>query len=156
MNTVRAKFEINSVTNIIGGQRIEGQAVYGHTDENKDFTDATPYGTLYLEVNGQVPARDHFSPGDQVYVDFSKDPPQQAALFDVFRVNKLVDDGGSVEVYLECKPSPAKTEDPHRCFSESKVMPSHKIMIQVWKEFPAHTFFNAGDQVFASFTKLDQ
>lgn len=72
MQKVRAKFQCNSVEEFSHGKRVKLSAVYGTEGENKDFTDATPSGTIEISISGDVPAADFFKPGEEVYVDFVK------------------------------------------------------------------------------------
>ena len=72
MQTVRAKFVCQSVEDFGSMKKAKLVAVYGTREENKDFTDATPSGTLEIMINGEVPASEFFKPGKQYYLDFTE------------------------------------------------------------------------------------
>lgn len=73
MNTIRAKFECNTIeTDRWGNKTAKMTAVYGTEGENKDFTDATPSGSLEIHISGNAPASEFINPGDVFYLDFTK------------------------------------------------------------------------------------
>lgn len=72
MASVRAKFICNSVESFTHGKTAKLHAVYGKEGENKDFTDATPSGSLDINISGDVPANNFFEPGKEYYLDFTK------------------------------------------------------------------------------------
>ena len=72
MDTVVAKFICNSVTETTYNKEVKLNAVYGTEGENKDFTKATPSGSLSINIDKNVPASDFFKPGDSYYLSFEK------------------------------------------------------------------------------------
>lgn len=49
-------------------------AVYGKEGENKDFSDATPSGECWMQINVDRPALAFFKPGKNYYVTFTEAP----------------------------------------------------------------------------------
>lgn len=73
---VRAKMQCAGKTPAPGGATIRLFAVYADSkgaraEENKAFSDATPYGEVNLFIADNKPAGDAFVPGQQYYVDFT-------------------------------------------------------------------------------------
>jgi hypothetical protein len=72
--STRAKFKCNEVSKRTGWSGIEFiyaakfQVVYGDSPENKEFFAATPSGTIEISTLRS----DHFEPGKDYYVDFTK------------------------------------------------------------------------------------
>ena len=64
----------NSVKIFQGSIEVQLTAVYSTTGENKDFTDATPSGSLTMSIIKDKPAASAFEPGKSYYVDFSEAP----------------------------------------------------------------------------------
>ena len=50
MEKVRAKFKCTSVTAFENGKSAKLNAVYGTSEENKDFTQYTPSGELNINI----------------------------------------------------------------------------------------------------------
>lgn len=73
--TVKAKFRCTSVTNYGHVTTVKLQAVYSDLNENKDFTKATPWGVLEMNIDNGVPASGFFEPLKDYYFDFSKVEP---------------------------------------------------------------------------------
>jgi hypothetical protein len=71
MKTVRAKFQCNSIEINTWTKTAKLSAVCGAEGENKDFTEATPNGTLEIMIQGDVPASEFFKPGKEYYLDFT-------------------------------------------------------------------------------------
>ena len=69
---VKAKFRCSSVTNFEHSKQIAMNAVYGTGGENADFTKATPWGELKMNIDSDVPAADQFKPGEDYYLTFEK------------------------------------------------------------------------------------
>ena len=72
---VRCKFECNSVTKKQHWQKEKGflyeadfSAAYTGSEENKQFFEATPSGTLRIGTYKE----DHFHPGKSYYIDISE------------------------------------------------------------------------------------
>lgn len=61
---MRAKFKCQSVQNFEHSKSAQLTAVYGNSEENKDFAKATP--------SGSFPAIDYFKPGKEYYLDFTE------------------------------------------------------------------------------------
>ncbi len=72
MEKVRAKFKCTSVTAFENGKSAKLNAVYGTSEENKDFTQYTPSGELNINITNEAPAVDFFEPGKEYYLDFTK------------------------------------------------------------------------------------
>ncbi len=49
-------------------------AVCGKEGENKDFSDATPSGQCWMNINTARPALSFFKPGKKYYVTFTEAP----------------------------------------------------------------------------------
>lgn len=71
--SVKAKFLCNSITNFGHFQKAELSAVYGNSEENKDFSTATPSGNISISISNGTPASDFFNPQKQYYVTFEED-----------------------------------------------------------------------------------
>lgn len=77
MHSVRAKFKVTSKISGYGGSTVVGlSAVYSSdpASENKAFTDATPSGTINIQIAEGKPALDAFPMGGEFYVDFTPVP----------------------------------------------------------------------------------
>jgi len=72
MNSVRAKFKVDSIHEDSWSKTVNMSAVYGTDGENKDFNSATPSGNLSIQIHGDVPASNFFDIGSEYYMDFSK------------------------------------------------------------------------------------
>ena len=71
--TIRAKFQCHCVEHLAHeGRTAKFSAIYGDKGENKDFTEATPYGTIEIGISGDVVAKDFFEPGKEYYIDFTQ------------------------------------------------------------------------------------
>lgn len=70
--TVRAKFQLNSITNYsYGGKRLRFEAVCDNsTEENRRFNKATPSGHMEMTIDNQEAVR-QFELGKFYYADFS-------------------------------------------------------------------------------------
>jgi hypothetical protein len=85
---VRAKFQVNRVSEILGSngsakiykdgkmtdtpvREIQMSAVYGGSEENKSFADATPSGQINFQLNNAACAEE-FKVGDTYYVEFER------------------------------------------------------------------------------------
>lgn len=73
---VRAKFSVTEVAHRRNQKEIKMHAVISDSEDNKDFTDATPDGELRIVVWNDAPASDFFKPDQELFVDFTvaKDP----------------------------------------------------------------------------------
>jgi len=67
---VRAKFKVESVTNFANGANINMQPITCGSEENKQFYQYTPGGSLKLEVVNSETAK-QFIPGKEYYIDIS-------------------------------------------------------------------------------------
>ncbi|RKT01114.1 hypothetical protein [Chryseobacterium defluvii] len=70
--TVKAKFKCESVTKFEQGKEVKLHAVYGTSEENKQFSKYTPYGQLSIKIDNETEASDYFEPGQEYYLEFSK------------------------------------------------------------------------------------
>jgi len=78
---VRAKFRVNLVSPYVDakgqptGSRIDLAPVYDSNkdSENAKFLNMTPWGQITLATVSPA-AAEHFKPGDEFYVDFTKAP----------------------------------------------------------------------------------
>lgn len=64
---VTAKFRVTG----INGNNVRLDAVEGDTDENKNFWEATPSGTIELYITNEK-ALDQLEEGEEYYVNFNK------------------------------------------------------------------------------------
>ncbi len=71
---MRAKFQCNSIEDFGYSKTAKLTAVCGNQGENKDFTEATPWGELKIMIQGNVPAADFIKVGKSYYLDFSEAP----------------------------------------------------------------------------------
>jgi hypothetical protein len=69
---MRAKFKCNSIINYEGSKTANLNAVYGTSEENKDFTKFTPSGKLEISIMNDAPASTFFEVGSEYYLDFKK------------------------------------------------------------------------------------
>lgn len=67
---VRTKFVCRSVTDYGQQVDVEFHAVYGDSEENKSFWQATPAGNVKLSVVNKAAAT-QFVPGQEYYLDFT-------------------------------------------------------------------------------------
>lgn len=79
MEAVVAKMSVQSVESVDYGSgkplhKVNLSAVYGNQGENKAFTDATPSGACWMNINDGYPAKDFFKPGKKYYVTFTEAP----------------------------------------------------------------------------------
>ena len=71
---VRAKFKVESVTHVVGGESVKMNAVcYDDNDENKSFSKWTPSGSFEMFVNNEK-IFGVFQPGQEYYLDFTPVP----------------------------------------------------------------------------------
>lgn len=69
---MRAKFKCNSITNYENSKTAKLNAVYGTSEENKDFTKLTPSGNLDIMIMNEAPASTFFEVGSKYFLDFTK------------------------------------------------------------------------------------
>lgn len=70
METVRAKFKVDSILQTLSGETIELTPVINGSEENKIFYKYTPGGKICLQtVNHE--AAEVFVPGKEFYIDFT-------------------------------------------------------------------------------------
>jgi len=69
--SIRAKFQCESITHYQGSKTAKLRAVYGTSEENKDFTKYTPNGELSIAITNDAPADGFFEIGKNYYLDFS-------------------------------------------------------------------------------------
>lgn len=68
--SVRAKFKVESVTELEAGHQVKLRAVTSTSPENASFFKWTPNGECTMGiVSAEVVA--HFKPGAEIYVDFT-------------------------------------------------------------------------------------
>ncbi|OCK53186.1 hypothetical protein BA768_01125 [Chryseobacterium sp. CBo1] len=72
MKTVKAKFKCEAVTNFETAKEVKLSAVYGTSEENKDFSKYTPSGHLSIRIDNETEASTYFEPGSEYYLEFSK------------------------------------------------------------------------------------
>lgn len=72
MKTVKAKFRCEAVTNYETAKEVKLNAVYGTSEENKDFSKYTPSGSLSIRIDNETQASEYFEPGKEYYLEFSK------------------------------------------------------------------------------------
>ena len=73
MDTVKAKFRCNNVVDYGTQKQANLSAVYStDTKENADFTKATPYGELKINIDSEVAASEFFKPGETYFLTFEK------------------------------------------------------------------------------------
>lgn len=72
--TVKAKFTCGRIEDTTykggGSRKIYLNAVYGNSEENKSFSNATPSGILELVIDKETPAYEFFVPGNDYYLTF--------------------------------------------------------------------------------------
>ncbi len=75
--TTRAKFRCNWVRDHGDNKLVQLGVVYSRVDgtENKDFTKATPSGTIEMQIDNPAAAL-QFKPTHYYYVDFTECPDQ--------------------------------------------------------------------------------
>lgn len=71
---IRAKFRIGAINKQEYGTNVtlHANAVYGTEGENADFSKATPWGILQMNVDADLPAATMFKPGEEVYLYLEK------------------------------------------------------------------------------------
>jgi len=81
IGAVRAKMVCQSFETVQWGQqenhktmKIRLGAVYGGDGEDKHFSDATPSGECWMQINAGRPAAQFFKPGKKYYVTFTEAP----------------------------------------------------------------------------------
>jgi hypothetical protein len=69
---MRAKLEIQSVTQTTYGETLKFNAVYGGATNKEDntFSEATPSATLEMQISNKA-LHGQFKPGQKFYVDFT-------------------------------------------------------------------------------------
>jgi hypothetical protein len=76
MMNVRAKFQVQSVMHLQGGQaEVKLTAVHGN--DNRTWTKWSPSGELRLSITNPS-ATEQFSPGAYVFLDFSEAPEKES------------------------------------------------------------------------------
>lgn len=75
METIRAKFSVESVTEFsYGDKKATLRAIYSNgKPEDNQFAKATPSGTIEITVDNPD-TRDFLKPGKSYYVDFTQAP----------------------------------------------------------------------------------
>lgn len=77
-DAVVAKMEVQCVTTqqfSFGRQvKVEMGAIYGKDGGNKAFTDATPSGSCWMQIDAGKPASEFFKPGKRYYLTFTEAP----------------------------------------------------------------------------------
>jgi hypothetical protein len=76
---VVAKMQCNSIDSSRWGKtqqthKVHLGAIYGKEGENKDFADATPSGSCWMQIDASRPALAFFEPGKKYYVTFTPAP----------------------------------------------------------------------------------
>lgn len=71
MTKYRAKFQMISVTQFTGQQKIEASPVTSGSEENKSFNKYTPSGKLELMITDDTSAFDALKPGQCFYMDIT-------------------------------------------------------------------------------------
>lgn len=72
MESVRAKFFVQSVEEFNGGQKkVNMHCQYSKNPEDNSFAEATPSGNCSLTVNNKA-AADFFKPGTSFFADFTR------------------------------------------------------------------------------------
>ena len=69
---MKAKFKCQSVQNFEHSKKAELFAVYGNSEENKDYSKATPSGNLTIGIDESTPAIDFFIPDKEYYLEFTQ------------------------------------------------------------------------------------
>lgn len=72
MKRVKAKFRCQSVTDFGHQKQVAMGAVYGKEGENADFSKATPYAELKMNIDSETPAADFFKPQGEYYLTFEE------------------------------------------------------------------------------------
>lgn len=72
---IRAKFMVQEIAECFGGRRLTASVVYGGSEENDRYFEATPSGSLELTtLRGDV--LEGFKPGTQFHVDITLAEPE--------------------------------------------------------------------------------
>lgn len=74
--TVRAKFRCDKIIDNGSNEEVKMGAVYSDKGENKDFTEATPFGDFSIGIDEDATAYGKFNVGEHYYLDISKAPAQ--------------------------------------------------------------------------------
>lgn len=79
LNAVVAKMRCNAVESSKWSatqvsHKVRLGAIYGKEGENKDFSEATPSGECWMQIDASRPALSFFEPGQDYYVTFTKAP----------------------------------------------------------------------------------
>lgn len=78
ISAVRAKMSCHCIETAKYGHgttnKVRLGAVYGTEGENKDFSDATPSGECWMNIDTSRPALSFFKPGKAYYVTFTEAP----------------------------------------------------------------------------------
>lgn len=81
IDSVVAKMACNSIetsrydkAGVLTYVKVKLGAVYGTEGENKDFSNATPSGECWMQIDAGRPAAEFFEPGERYYVTFTKAP----------------------------------------------------------------------------------
>lgn len=77
--SVKAKFRCEALVDTTHGPAFKTRvakfrAVYGTQGENADFSKATPFGELSLQVDESTPAFGRFQPGKEYYLNIEEIP----------------------------------------------------------------------------------
>ena len=68
--SIRAKFQVISVTNLEAGSEVKLVPVTGGSVENEEFFKYTPYGEINIGLLNKEAVKE-FSPGAEVYIDIT-------------------------------------------------------------------------------------
>lgn len=75
IRTVRAKFKCNNIVDYGNQKQANLSAVYSNdTQENADFTKATPYGEFKINIDSSAAASSFFEPTKEYYINFTQVP----------------------------------------------------------------------------------
>lgn len=69
---VKAKFKCESVTNYEQAKEVKLSAVFGTTEENRQYSKYTPSGHLSIRIDNETEASNYFEPGKDYILEFSK------------------------------------------------------------------------------------
>lgn len=79
MKTVRGKFTATVTKNEDGSMNIGMNAVASGSEENKAFSDATPSGSISMQIAKDKPSQELFETGKSYFVDFTVAEEEVAA-----------------------------------------------------------------------------
>lgn len=68
---IKAKFVVESVTQLVGQQIIEAKPVVNGSEENKSFSKWTPGGILKLWITNETPAYEQLKPGQEFLMEIN-------------------------------------------------------------------------------------